>query len=679
MLLGLILLAIPQLSRAAPERAPHAPHTTQAQPISWADRVDDLGLWVGDDRAAGRPTQGELFVLSDQQVKLLGGDRTLVQSLTVDAEVDVAIRPIALDLFGFSLNRLLRSAIDQHVQTYAHKPSLTIDTGDLVDLGCRQELGLALVDDGVPQPSVLIPGNHDLTHAGTFRKGTDLFGSSLFFGRYKRWAWGPNCAATIDGPMAVKPREDQKIKQELAVVLEKDALLQRLVSHNAQGPREPVVFSGKRRTFEVNGERHRWHDTEAVYQQFWRKIDDDTFIAYLRLENECQGRALNWCREAGRAEILLTAKRWMADEDWWVLGLDSTDQLKNNPQVPGLNGSFSSIQASLWQAWMDERRKQGNPHFVLATHFPIETMKRASNLKRSGMDAIFGAPDVAMSLAGHTHTQASYAIGFEQSKAIAARRTSPLMAFVAGSTLDHPSQALRISLIEVKDGVRAVAQPVLVPQLNEPSEPVNHALNVHTRSLARYRSVQARLSDWRWRRILALGKRGGVLRRAFFSRSRIERDDTRAVMEYQFQEMLDLLGVVLELGDLEGRPEDADALRALRDLTDEATRRLERWEMARPLEERRKEWAELQTDLGLFQFSCRAAEGQIPSGLFFEKSDNCVLAIQHVLRRFSTKSMAFEFMAHVAQAAGREEQCSSEEGKTLSECREDFSLTPVLQ
>ena len=64
-------------------------------------------------RASAEPLSyknADLIILTDGQVKYLGGERSNIQSRLADlGSGDVAVRPIALDLFGFAIRRRLEA------------------------------------------------------------------------------------------------------------------------------------------------------------------------------------------------------------------------------------------------------------------------------------------------------------------------------------------------------------------------------------------------------------------------------------------------------------------------------------------------------------------------------------------------------------------------------------------
>ena len=78
------------------------PAPPEEAPSPWSTWVDSNHTVFGDPRPTGILPLAEIIVITDQQAKYLGGERTALQSLTSDAAVDVSVRPIALDLFGFT-------------------------------------------------------------------------------------------------------------------------------------------------------------------------------------------------------------------------------------------------------------------------------------------------------------------------------------------------------------------------------------------------------------------------------------------------------------------------------------------------------------------------------------------------------------------------------------------------
>src|SRR5688500_9650197 len=87
-------------------------------PSAWSAWLDEAHTLLGDPLPTGSLPYAEVAVITDQQVKFLGGERTALQSLTSDAAVDVAIRPIALDLFGFAPRRVLQIGLAQYRERY---------------------------------------------------------------------------------------------------------------------------------------------------------------------------------------------------------------------------------------------------------------------------------------------------------------------------------------------------------------------------------------------------------------------------------------------------------------------------------------------------------------------------------------------------------------------------------
>jgi hypothetical protein len=648
---------------------------------AWVRWLDEAHLMLGPHNPTGAPPLAEIISLTDQQVRYLGGDRTALQSLTTDSSIDVAVRPLALDLFGFSLARVQRIAVSQYRHNHPDRPVTLVDTGDLVDLGCRKELPLvfAAPEHGRPaaQPDLIAVGNHDVNFAGTFRKGSDLFGlSSLNTGGSLKVAlWGPNCGARSDARWAAEPAQiPKRFASELSVILEKDGYASWWTDRMLGAEVRPVILE------RANGRGYRlkggpftdWSDAKAVRADFWRAApgDPDTWAASVRRADTCRAGPQPNCREAGRGILLVAAHRMVPGEEIWLVALDSTDQLRNNPQVPGMYASFSVVQTRILEAFLAARRNNASKdtpaRFVLASHYPLFDIIWERNLARSGMDAVLGAEDVMAMLVGHTHIPGIEPVNYDNHLAVARRRVTPMVQYVAGSVLDHPSGGMRLSFVEEQIGGQAVIRPVAYHVDSIVPPPVTSAyvlaeLDSHSHALTSYRNVGSRLREWRWERAMHRGRFGATMQRFLLQGWKIQRDDSRLVMIHQYEEMVSYLASVnrlLEHDQALSRPVHT-ARTHLADLYQASVRRLDHWRTSSPVCSPDTNWRSDCPAADLFQFNCDEAIGVVPANAFFPVSVNCVEAIQYALRDIPEDTMAFEFMYRMAAEAALQEYCTS--------------------
>ena len=681
------------------EQVDAAAVATPAEPVEsawteWLGRAHEL---LGPPAPTGPVPLAELVVLTDQQVKYLGGERTALQSLTSDAAVDVAIRPIALDLFGFSSARVLRLGVEQFRELHPDRPVTYVDTGDVVDLACRKELVLTELEWAGAGPDLIAPGNHDFNYAGNFRKSTDFFGITGLTtrGSLRREAWAPSCAVSLDAAHATRPLPPaDRLALEQTVILEKDAFAEWWAALSGISLDDVVVplRSAKRGGYRLRDDRktRKWEDDDVV-DTFWHAIDPDHAVAAVRLESICEGAPGNTCREAGRGWLLLSVRRLAPDSELWLIAADSTDQTHNNLQVPGAYSSYSHLQARLLMAWMNQRRAAASEErparFAIAMHFPLSDLVRKKNLRRSKMVDVFGSDDVLFATVGHTHVPGVQMADYDTIPSIARRRRVPLAQIVAGSVLDHPVGGARISVVEEKIGQRSVVRPVaynfqLSAPDTAPSPPVALQLDHHLHAVTGYRAIGARIKEWKWRRMLNRGRFSGALRRLALHSWVIEQDDTLLVMEQQFEEMvgyLDSVAVLLAL-DAEQDPELENLAAEVRALTDAATSRLSSWKANSPIAQPSALSPADFATLDLFQWSCAPAVEINGSNRFFTRSSNCTEAIQTSLRRVPSDTLAFEFMLRLAVAAAQEEYCTGPHVHDMDtlppECQSEWFVGP---
>lgn len=655
-------------------------------PSPWEDWLGQAYTMFGDPRPAGERPLSEIIVITDQQVKYLGGERTALQSLTSDAAVDVSVRPIALDLFGFSAQRVMRLALTQYRAVHPDRHVVYVDTGDLVDLGCRKELPLVFhepVGSLAAKPDLVAPGNHDFNYAGTFRKGTDLFGFGQWGagGSVKQELWAPNCAVVQDAPEAAptfdfgtRPGSESRLADERSVILEKDAYAAWWAAAFGGGLdvhelTVPVARASKR-SVTVGEETLSWDDIDAVADRFWYQPDNDTWLTSVRLDQTCKGPPGPFCREAGRGHLVLSATRLMPGTEYWIIGMDNTDQLRNNIQVPGMYASFSVIQARLIQAFMAQRREaatQDRPaRFVVASHFPLEDLVYPNNLVRSHMDAVLGQSDVMFAVAGHSHFPDIRKVDWSVSPGLARRRAVQLQQYIAGSVLDFPVSGMRVSLVQQSQGHAPMLRPVVfhfelpTPDM-APSELVDVALRRHRAGLVSYRTSGSGVRRWQWEKALSLGRYGAAFQRLLFDRWRIERDDAHLLMDHQFEEMVALLQTVSELliaETLGGRNDLRGQAERLESLSRAAAERFAEYTSTSLTCADDVNWRKVSPKLGLFEWTCIEALGVAPSNPYFGPSTNCTEAIQYAVREIPEDTWAFEFMFRVSQQAAVDEFCT---------------------
>ena len=267
-------------------------------------------------------TKTTLIVLTDGQVKYLGGERSNIQSRLADlGSGDVAVRPIALDLFGFTIRRQLEYV---HVLAALAPRPLYVDMGDFVDLACQKEMDLYLEQREV-FPDLISPGNHDMNFAGNLRKSTNALGAIGIFNGLQNLRvhlWGPAC-----GVASPENKKKDRKREAEAAILEKDDFITRL-----------------------NGAR-----------------DEDRPVKD-RPETRCKGDG-NSNREAGRREWVTET---LGINGWTVHMVDSSDQTeaKYIPGLPGLNGWMSKAQA--------DKRPHGDGPTLLFSHFPMDDWTKRS-------------------------------------------------------------------------------------------------------------------------------------------------------------------------------------------------------------------------------------------------------------------------------------------------------------
>jgi len=654
----------------------------------WRDWLTNLDRVFGDPRPTDEEPLAEIVVITDQQVRFLGGERNSIQSLTSDFAVDVAIRPIAQDLFGFSVQHVLRTGLMQYRERNPDRAVLYADTGDLVDLACRKELALVFAGiEDMPLPDVIATGNHDFNYAGNFRMNSDMFGASYFSagGDFKSSVWSPSCggmSAAADATPKPENADDPR-HAALGVILEKDAF-SGWVSDVLGGATEPVlVESYSPRGYRVAGQDHDWDRASVVVEQFWSESESGTQVAWVELDKTCEGRPRPGCREPGRTHMILSAKRLHPDWEYWLIGLDTMDQIDVNPLVPGLYGSYSGLQTEILAAFIETRRDAASDdrpaRFVFASHVPVEDILSHKNISQTGMIELFHASDLMFSVHGHTHTPEIRPATWGEMNMVAKGRKIPLVQYIAGSTLDWPAGGLRVALMEEEINDEPVLRPAASHfYLAEPPHPPRDAVEAelvrHQHSLSSYRNAGVAQRTWRWEKRTERGSMLTAFKRMLSAHQKIDEVDTTEVMRHQFHEMVEYLRSVERLLEADGEPTE-DALASISGLLRAAEKQMREWEHHGDATHGKKHPAAVEQ----FLFECDAAADVIPENPFFSGSKNCVEGIQHALRQIPHDTLAFEFMVRMSLRAGLVEHCSSREIELTAlppECREVWYVGP---
>ncbi|HEY8091911.1 MAG TPA: metallophosphoesterase [Polyangiaceae bacterium] len=109
-----------------------------------------------------------LFVVADSQLHELSGQRSGVQLDIADAIINVAVRPVELDLLSmFSVARFERAR--RALETRYSRPLPWVHLGDFADLGCESELSrFPAVGAAFEAPLAVAVGNHDSAFCGNF-------------------------------------------------------------------------------------------------------------------------------------------------------------------------------------------------------------------------------------------------------------------------------------------------------------------------------------------------------------------------------------------------------------------------------------------------------------------------------------------------------------------------------
>ena len=109
-----------------------------------------------------------LFVVADTQLHELSGQRSGVQLDIADAIINVAVRPVELDLLSmFSVARLERAR--RALEKGYGRPLPWVHLGDFADLGCESELSrVPVVGAAMAPPLAIAVGNHDSAFCGNF-------------------------------------------------------------------------------------------------------------------------------------------------------------------------------------------------------------------------------------------------------------------------------------------------------------------------------------------------------------------------------------------------------------------------------------------------------------------------------------------------------------------------------
>jgi hypothetical protein len=635
------------------------PDTPDPEQSPWEAWVASLGDALVPDATTvpGARLTAHLVVATDQQVKFLGGFRSRVQSRTADELVDVSVRPIAVDLFSFTANTLLREAIGQR-QASARVPPVYVDTGDLIDIACKVELDqLAFVDplgSRLPLPDVLTPGNHDVNLYGNVRKGTDI-GAVLGLivgGNLKARMWGPVCGSPTPG--------DRDLA--LQVINQKDHYTRWWLDHFAQGGDWETIRPQPLGLDHVRPDgvkTLRWDRPEDLAASLWH-LDRQAGRAWaaLRVDTPCAATDDPACREPGRAFVVLSAARVSVEPEVWLYGLDGTDQLEHDRGWPGYTGSLSRVQVAMWEALDDAIRGNGGAHAkVLANHFPIADLVLGGKERTNGVVDLFADDDVLFHLAGHTHIPELRYVDQHDDPTLARRRERPLLEYVAPSTLDFPVGAMSVALYDdettTPSALRTAAAEVALPWAAVPVSPeVELELSRHRHRYAAYRRSVVGLQL-----LLPGGEHGRSTKnagRALLLAKKVLSDDARPLMVHQFDTMLAYLGslqTLLEQDVRDAAPDTRDALQGLYTALEAF-----RWRArTRVSSEWTAEGRRPREFLDLFLFDCDLGlDRDAPAVL----SDSCVLQLQELLRRIPIRTRAFEFMARVADEAALADFCS---------------------
>ncbi|MCP5464869.1 MAG: hypothetical protein H7A33_07590 [Deltaproteobacteria bacterium] len=504
------------------------------------------------------PSQGQIFVIADQQMGMLNGARTFFQSNTVDGMVDPAVRPVALDLFSFTVSQAHIMQLEESL-VGKNYPLVIVNNGDLADRSCAPEYDLALFSSGFfaggfkrdNTHRMLGIGNHDLTHLGNFTTEQNLRG---FFGEilglpgteqsYRERYWAPNCGND-------------------AQVLDKKRLIEFMARFYQVDLDQAVtkIAESSDEMFRLNDdtEPRSWHvegdelpNFKEVYRTFWKDAPDQMQTAIVRKRDRSGDSIHEW--------FAIMAKK--LEDGTHVILLDSMDHTETSPLVPGLSPRFSVAAARIVHAYIAYQNSISDTpqHYVLVSHFPMQEVYNGllgnKRLWRRGMGKVLDLPEVEWVISSHDHVESSRDLAdlLHRKKSLL-KRSKALPEDTTGSVTDFPNSTYSLKW-EQAEGRRLYQADFvrLESKYTESSPLVDRYVKRHLGELARYRELWQHLPTAAMQR--AAGPNGtpgktwaalSAINRPSVLQKEILIFDTLNLMEFQFTEALTLLDSLLSL------------------------------------------------------------------------------------------------------------------------------------
>ncbi|MCP5463569.1 MAG: hypothetical protein H7A33_00930 [Deltaproteobacteria bacterium] len=553
---------------------------------------------------------GAIWILSDPQLAYLGGRRGLYQSNSSLGFVEESVRPIAQDLFGFSLVKAHALAFTQYAQTAKH-PMMVLFNGDQGDRGSVFEYDLLMKSAMIYAISeqtdstltfIVNSGNHDVFHAGNMDLSSNLYGllghwlgheQAATVGKYGRKLgfsvdsyeekeWGPNVGGKdqiCDKKRFVeKTNELYHGKQESQNPKNQPVQVDRVIYSS--------LFSKVIRSWSS------WWDPSYRFLKFFLGINilafrvkenpeilisdnmpddalDEHFDVFWKPTKHANRYvATVYAPESGRAikeYFILSAVRM--PDGTHVISVDGTDHLTASEPIPGLVARSSFLQAALIQLYKRhakklEEKNGGKAHFILASHYPLKyyyDFLRGSKKLWASVKRAF-TEDIDYVISGHKHEELRNNLNgeIERGKNKLDRPVGkPLIDDTVPSATDFPSQTASLVWKTGEDGKREYK--LILHDIDYAhmvtSERVRKKVQTYQGSYSEYRKLWRHFADEALRR--ASNSKAGVqnqIRAILFginephlARNNIIMLDTFNLMNHQFGLMRQYLKDVQEL------------------------------------------------------------------------------------------------------------------------------------